>query len=318
MRMNPPSFRGRDYTDLTMERLQGFQYALRLSKGTKMGSCCHEKGCTLDALRERQGRTLRIVLAINVMLFLVELSAGIMASSTSLMADSLDSLGDALVYAFSLYVLFRSERWRAGAALLKGLIMLGFGIAITVALIGRALAPLVPVAEMIGGFGLFALASNLTCLLLLTRHRSDDINMESVWLCSRNDIIANVGVLLAAAGVAATGTMWPDFAVGSAIAVIFLRSAFYVVSQSLRGLPRHEVSAPAKQPATSAAEACQSKGAALEPAYGRRIFGRSSSRNCSSQRNQKHSESLAFPSLGTSARHFKTFQVSRSSIRDFS
>jgi hypothetical protein len=93
-----------------------------------------------------------------------------------------------------------------------------------------------------------------------------------VWLCSRNDIIANVGVLLAAAGVAATGTMWPDFAVGSAIAVIFLRSAFYVVSQSLRGLPRHEVSAPAKQPTTSAAEACQSKGAALEPAYGRQIF----------------------------------------------
>jgi cation diffusion facilitator family transporter len=201
-----------------------------------MGSCCHDKGCALDALRERQGKTLRIVLAINVLLFVVELSAGIAASSTSLMADSLDSLGDALVYAFSLYVLFRSERWRTGAALLKGLIMLGFGIAIAAALIQRMLAPVVPVAEMMGGFGLFALACNLACLLLLTRHRSDDINMESVWLCSRNDIIANVGVLLAAGGVAITGSMWPDFTVGAIIATIFLRSALYVVSQSLREL----------------------------------------------------------------------------------
>jgi Co/Zn/Cd efflux system component len=203
-----------------------------------MANCCHDKGCALDALRNRQGRTLRIVLAINVMLFLIELSAGIVASSTSLMADSLDSLGDALVYAFSLYVLFRSERWKAGAALLKGLIMLGFGVAITVALVHRALAPVVPVAEMIGGFGLFALACNITCLILLTRHRSDDINMESVWLCSRNDIIANVGVILASFGVALSGSMWPDFVVGAVIAAIFLRSAFYVVSQAIRELRR--------------------------------------------------------------------------------
>jgi cation diffusion facilitator family transporter len=201
-----------------------------------MGICCHDKGCALDALRERQGRTLRIVLAINVVLFLIELSAGIVAGSTSLMADSLDSLGDALVYAFSLFVLFRSERWRAGAALLKGLIMLGFGLAITVALVDRMLAPVLPVAEMMGGFGLFALACNATCLLLLTRHRSDDINMESVWLCSRNDILANGGVLVAAAGVAMSGSMWPDFLVGAAIALIFLRSALYVVAQALKQL----------------------------------------------------------------------------------
>jgi len=205
-----------------------------------MGNCCHDKGCALDALRERQGRTLRIVLAINVILFLVELTAGIMASSTALMADSLDSLGDALVYAFSLYVLFRSERWRAGAALLKGLIMLGFGIAITVPLINQLLSPVVPVAEMMGGFGIFALACNLTCLILLTRHRSDDLNMESVWLCSRNDIIANGGVILAAAGVAVSGSMWPDFIVGALISALFLRSAFYVISQAVRQLKQAE------------------------------------------------------------------------------
>ena len=203
-----------------------------------MGNCCHDKGCALDALREQQARILKLVLGINVVLFLTELIAGYFASSTSLMADSLDSLGDALVYAFSLYVLFRSERWRAGAALLKGLIMLGFGIAIAAALVGRALAPVTPVAEMISGFGLFALAGNLTCLVLLTRHRSDNINMESVWLCSRNDIIANVGVIAAGVGVSMTGSMWPDFAVGAAIAILFLRSALYVLSQAIREL-RH-------------------------------------------------------------------------------
>lgn len=206
-----------------------------------MGSCCQDKACTLDALRARQGWTLRVVLAINVMLFLVEFGAGFVAASTALMADSLDSLGDALVYGFSLYVLFRSARWKAGAALLKGLIMLGFGLAVATALVARMLAPVVPVAEMIGGFGLFALACNLGCLMLLTRHRSDDINMASVWLCSRNDIIANCGVILASFGVAWTGSMWPDIAVGAAIAAIFLRSAFHVLSQALRELRRAEV-----------------------------------------------------------------------------
>lgn len=197
-----------------------------------MGNCCHDKGCALDALRERQGKTLRIVLAINVMLFVVEFGAGLFAHSTSLMADSLDSLGDALVYAVSLYVLSRSDQWRAGAAMLKGVIMLGFGIAVTIALLGKILSPVVPVAEMIGGFGLFALVSNAACLYLLTRHRSDDLNMESVWLCSRNDIAANLGVLLAGAGVALTGSMWPDLVVGAIIAVLFLKSALYVISKA--------------------------------------------------------------------------------------
>lgn len=201
-----------------------------------MGNCCHDKSCALDALRERQGKTLRIVLVINAMLFLVEFGAGLVAFSTSLMADSLDSLGDALVYAVSLYVLALNDQWRTGAAMLKGIIMLGFGIAVTIALLGRILSPVVPVAEMIGGFGFFALACNATCLYLLTRHRSDDLNMESVWLCSRNDIVANVGVLLAGAGVALTGSMWPDLVVGAIIAILFLRSALYVITKASREL----------------------------------------------------------------------------------
>lgn len=201
-----------------------------------MGSCCHDKGCALDALRERQGKTLRIVLWINALLFLAEFTAGAIAGSSALMADSLDALGDALVYVVSLYVLARSSKWRAGAAMLKGVIMLGFGVAVSLALLERLVSPTLPVASMIGGFGLVALAANSTCLFLLTRHRHDDLNMESVWLCSRNDIVANLGVLAAGAGVALTGSMWPDLLVGAAIALLFLRSAIYVIAKAWREL----------------------------------------------------------------------------------
>ncbi len=201
-----------------------------------MGSCCEDKGCALGALRERQGRTLRIVLAINVALFLGEFAAGLLAGSTALLADSLDALGDALVYAFSLYVLFKSARWRAGAALFKGLIMLGFGLAVGWEALHKLLHPALPVAGTMGLMGLLALLANASCLFLLTRHRHDDLNMESVWLCSRNDIFANLGVLGASAAVALTASMWPDLLVGAAIAALFLKSAFHVIAKSWREL----------------------------------------------------------------------------------
>lgn len=208
-----------------------------------MGNCCENKSCTLDALRFRQGRTLKIVLGINIAIFLFEFGAGILAGSTSLQADSLDSLGDALVYAFSLYVLLKSERWRATAALLKGLIMLGFGLAVAFALMQKLLAPVVPVAQTMGVVGVLVLAANLVCVYLLTRHRDDDLNMESVWLCSRNDIVANLGVIGASAGVALSGSMWPDLLVGAVIAFVFLRSAVYVLNRSLHELRAGPVTA---------------------------------------------------------------------------
>lgn len=201
-----------------------------------MESCCEGKECALSALRERQLRTLRVVLAINAAIFLFEFASGVLARSNSLQADSLDSLGDALVYGFSLFVLFRSAVWRAGAALLKGLVMLGFGLAVVAALVVKLLHPAVPAAEAIGGVGLLVLAANLAYLYLLTRHRHDDLDMESVWLCSRNDIIANVGVLGAAAAVAMSGSMWPDVLVAALIAFVFLRSAAYVLRKSVREL----------------------------------------------------------------------------------
>ncbi|HKK05008.1 MAG TPA: cation transporter [Gammaproteobacteria bacterium] len=194
-----------------------------------MGDCCNDKACEIEALQQRQGATLRLVLVINAAMFAVELTAGLLSGSLSLLADSLDMLGDALVYGFSLYVVARGARMKAFAALSKGAVMAAFGLFVLGQAVYKVVYPQVPGFETIGLVGLAALAANGLCLALLWRHRGDDINMRSVWLCSRNDIIANVSVLCAAAGVWLTQSAWPDILVGLAIAGLFLRSALSVL-----------------------------------------------------------------------------------------
>lgn len=201
-----------------------------------MADCCQDKACELEALKEKQGAVLKAVLAINAVMFLVEAGAGILAGSTALMADSLDMLGDSLVYGFSLYVLGKGLRWQAVSALFKGLIMAAFGLFVLGEAAYRLYNPAVPPPEVIGGIGALALLANSICLWLLWSHRSDDINMHSVWLCSRNDIIANVSLFAAAFGVWATGSFWPDMAIGLAIAAVFLRSALFVTGRAVRQL----------------------------------------------------------------------------------
>ena len=194
-----------------------------------MPDCCNDKACEIEALRNRQSSTLKIVLGINTVMFLVEITAGLISGSISLVADSLDMLGDALVYGFSIYVVARSERLKAIAVLFKGGIMATLGLFVLGQAIYKILFPHVPAFEAIGVIGLLALAANSLCFFLLWRHRSDDINMSSVWLCTRNDVIANVSVLFAAAGVWYTHSGWPDILVGLALAVLFLRSAIFVL-----------------------------------------------------------------------------------------
>lgn len=201
-----------------------------------MKDCCESKSTELSKLRETQASTLKIVLAINAVMFLVEAIAGILGNSTALLADSLDMFGDATVYAFSLYVLDRGAIWRARAALLKGGIMAAFGVGVLLKVIYQAMSGIVPEGETMGIIAGIALTANSFCLFLLYRHRSDDINMRSTWLCSRNDLIANIGVILAAWGVLKTGTLWPDVAVGSVIALLFLLSAKGVIQDSRREL----------------------------------------------------------------------------------
>jgi len=197
-----------------------------------MANCCSDKSCELDALRDRQSSTLKIVLAINALMFVVELTAGLLGDSVSLVADSLDMLGDALVYGFSLYVVALGAAMKAKAALLKGGIMAAFGLFVLGQAIYRSAFPQLPVYEAIGAIGLLALAANSTCFFLLWRHRADDINMSSVWLCSRNDIIANISVLFAALGVWLTYSGWPDILIGLALAALFLHSALHVLREA--------------------------------------------------------------------------------------
>jgi len=198
-----------------------------------MPGCCHEDDCHVEALRSKQATMLWVVLAINALMFVVEFAAGWLASSTALLGDSLDMLGDALVYGFSLFVVARTVRWKAVSAGVKGVIMALFGIVV----LGEAAAELAtgvsPHSRLMAVVGVLALVVNGLCLVLLTRHRGDDVNMSSAWICSRNDLLANAGVLVAAGAVALTRSPWPDIAVGAAIAVLFLRSARHVIGDAL-------------------------------------------------------------------------------------
>ena len=187
-------------------------------------------------MRERHGRVLWVVLAINALMFLVEGWAGLLAHSTSLLADALDMLGDALVYGFSLFVLARSPRWQAGAALAKVGFMLAFGLGVLGEALYKVFHPMMPGVETMGVIGGVALAANLVCFFLLYRHRSDNLNMSSTWLCSRNDLIANVGVLLAAGASYMLVSRWPDIIVGSIIASLFLGSALSVLRRAIQAL----------------------------------------------------------------------------------
>lgn len=197
-----------------------------------MSDCCANSACEVEKLRERQRATLLWVLWINAALFVAEGIAGLLASSTALLADALDMLGDALIYGFSLYVVARGALWKARAATVKGWVMFLFGIAVLGQALYKTLVPELPHAPTMGLVGALALTGNSVCLWLLWRHRAEDINMRSVWLCSRNDIIANVAVLGAGAAVWALHSRWPDILVGCAIAALFLSSSIHVLREA--------------------------------------------------------------------------------------
>ena len=197
--------------------------------------CCAGKGKELERLARQaeQRRVLQIVLAINAVMFVAEFTAGAIAGSAALMADSVDMLGDALVYGLSIYALSRAERWKGGAALAKGIFILAFGVGVAIDITAKIQSGIPPSSTLMLVFGGIALAANLTCLRLLWRFRQQDVNMASTFECSRNDVISNVGVLAAAGGVALTASPWPDIIIGALIAVLFLRSALHVIRTSI-------------------------------------------------------------------------------------
>jgi Co/Zn/Cd efflux system component len=171
-------------------------------------------------------------LVINVVMFVVELAAGLRADSVSLLADAVDFFGDALNYGVSLLVLGMALRWRARAALLKGLTMGIFGVLVLGKSAWTIASGSVPEPITMGAIGSLALLANVSVALMLYAWREGDANMRSVWLCSRNDAISNLAVMAAAVGVFGTGSAWPDLAVAAVMAVLALTAARSVLAQA--------------------------------------------------------------------------------------
>lgn len=200
-----------------------------------MSGCC-DHDCSVDAVPAGQRRTLRIVLGINAVMFLVIAAAALYGRSSALLADSLDNLGDALTYGLSLYAVSRGAATKARVALFKGWLIFLAACAVAGQVAYRLFVPSTPVFEVMGAFSVLGLAANGLCLYLLWRHRHEDVNMRSVWECSRNDIMANVSVFVAAGGVWLTGSGWPDIVVALGLVWLLLRSSNRVVSAARREL----------------------------------------------------------------------------------
>ena len=203
-----------------------------------MGAYCCDHNHSSDPHRGNSvyRRVLWAVLAINAAMFVVEIAAGVAAGSASLQADALDFFGDAANYGISLFVIGMPLRYRALAALAKGATMGLFGLWVTGTAIWHAVHGTLPSAMTIGVVGATALAANAASFALLWAYRGGDANMRSAWICTRNDVLGNLAVLLAALGVFGTGTGWPDVLVAAIMASLALQGAATVIRQSLAEL----------------------------------------------------------------------------------
>lgn len=198
-----------------------------------MSACC-SGGCSPQkpSVDPRYRRILWIALFVNAGMFLIELAGGWKAGSVSLLADAVDFFGDAANYALSLFVLAMAPVWRSRTALIKGLTMGGYGLFVLGAAAWNLVQGTVPEAATMGTIGVLALLANVSVAVLLYTYRNGDSNMRSVWLCTRNDAIGNVAVLLAALGVFGTGAGWPDIVVAGVMGILGLTAARTVIVQA--------------------------------------------------------------------------------------
>jgi len=201
-----------------------------------MAACGDDCGSNLEHADPQERRVLIIVLLINAAMFVAEFSAGLTSGSTALLADSLDMLADAVIYALGLFALGRAIHWRARAALTSGVLQLLLGLGVALEAVWKMVAHGMPDVAMMGLFGMLALVANTVCFILLARFRTGDINLRATWVCSRNDMIGNVGVLLAAVLVAWSGSPVPDIVIGLIIAAVVIHSAWRIIAEARTSL----------------------------------------------------------------------------------
>jgi cation diffusion facilitator family transporter len=192
----------------------------------------HDHAPVFDGMSDDYRRRLFIVIAINATMFVVEMVAGSLAGSQALKADALDFFADAVTYGASLYVIGMALRTRSIVALAKGASLMAIGLWVLGSTVYRVFVTGVPAAEVMGIVGVMALIANVTSVIILMRYKDGDANVRSVWLCSRNDAVGNVAVLVAALGVWGTATGWPDLIVAGIMATLFLTSAVKILRQA--------------------------------------------------------------------------------------
>ena len=198
-----------------------------------MGASCCGNETRFEGVDPAYKHRLWVVIGINAVMFLVEMGAGAVAGSRALQADALDFLGDTLTYGMTLAVIGSALRARAWAAFIKGVSLTLMGVWVLGATAYHVLVVGTPQAEVMGLVGFLALAANVTSVLLLVRYKEGDANVRSVWLCSRNDAIGNLAVMLAALGVWATATRWPDLIVAALMAGVFVTSSVQILRQAV-------------------------------------------------------------------------------------
>lgn len=214
-----------------------------------MSACCNDHACSAGStVSQRYRKALWVALVINAAMFSVEIVGGLKSGSMSLFADALDFAGDAANYGISLAALAMGLGWRSRAALMKGASMLAFGLFVVIKTVWAAYHNMTPEPMTMGTIALLALLANGGVALMLYAFRDGDANMRSVWLCSRNDAIGNVAVMLAAVGVFGTGQGWPDLAVASIMAGLALSSGWSVIRHAI-----HELTSPPRLSALSLA-----------------------------------------------------------------
>ncbi|WP_169545231.1 cation transporter [Sneathiella aquimaris] len=209
-----------------------------------MSGCCgHDSN--FEGVSADYKRRLWAVIIINAGMFIVEMIAGQMAKSQALQADALDFFGDAVTYGISLAVIGASLKTRTATAMLKGFSLFLMGVWVFSSTLYQVFVIGVPKAEVMGIIGFAALCANMLSVMLLVKYKDGDANVRSVWLCSRNDAIGNVAVMIAAVGVWGTATAWPDLVVAGIMAALFLSSAYQIMRQSIKEWNHAENSAAA-------------------------------------------------------------------------